>query len=596
MEIILSLVAVLALHCRFEVFVGSFQDSALLNGLHKLYGTFSGPDYTDLLVFAAIYIMLRVVRRRDEKIDSGFLLLSLALSVILVVSISFKKFDSADFLFANAYQWMVSCFCIIGICIVLYGSLRCIYYLFSRSPAAEEGTEKTGILSFLNRHFFQAGFWIIFLGWLPWIVMNYPGSECPDSILQFKEFFGEENWAVGHPPLSTAIMGILFSLGRMLVDANFGFFLYCFMQTCAGALIFSLSMKKLRDLGIPFKYCMVGIAWFAFTPLWGTYAQWVEKDLFYTEIALLQTVCMLEILIRMKCGRRDAVFLACSSLGAVFLRNNGIYAVLPALVFLAVRFRGITRKRVAAVSLIVLLTYEGVTRGLYPALGVEGASVVEPLSIPFQQTARYVCEYPDEITEHEREVLERTFFYDALFSYNPVLSDPIKNHCRGVGMGEYFGIWFRMFFKHPGTYLAAFINKCYGYLAPVSQNIEAWIQLEYYDYMKNLGISHVFPMNVSNILVLVWNMSMTLPLVKYLCTPGIYTWIVVILTMFLIRHRKYRALILFVPAYMNILVCLASPMADAIRYELPTVACVPLLTGWAYFSLHSGKEDGVADA
>lgn len=594
MVFFLSLVAVLALHCRFEVFVGSFPDSAMLNGLHKLYGTFYGPDYTDLFVLAAVFAMLRFVKRKDEKIDRGFLLFSLALSVILVASISFKKFNSADFMFANSYQLMVSCFCVIGIWIVLYGVLRCIYHLFNRNLMAGIKKEKTGFPAFLDRHFLMVGFIIIFLGWLPWIVMNYPGSDCPDSILQLKEFFGEESWAVGHPPLSTIIMGILFSLGRMVVDANFGFFLYCLMQTCAGALIFSLSMKKLKDLGIPVKWCIVGIAWFAFTPFWGTYAQWLEKDLFYTEIALLQTVCMLEILVRKECGRREAVFLALSSLGAVFLRNNGIYAVLPALVLLAVRFRGISRKRVAAVSLTVLVAYVGVMKGLYPALGVQGASVVEPLSIPFQQTARYVCEYPDEVTEQEREILEKTFHYDALFNYNPVISDPIKNNCKGVGMNEYFGIWFRMFFKHPGTYVAAFINKSYGYLAPVSQNIEAWIQLEHYDYMKNLGITHVFPLNLSNILVMVWNMSMTFPLVKYLCTPGIYTWIVAILGMLLVKHRKSGALILFVPAFMNILVCLASPLAGAIRYELPTVASVPLLIGWAYFSIHESDGDDIA--
>ena len=118
MEILLSLVAVFALHCRFEIFVGSFPDSALLNGMHKLYGTFYGPEYTDLFVFAAVFIMLRFVKKKDDKPDIGSLLFSLFLSVMLVASISFKKFDSADFLFENSYQFMISCFCIIGICIM----------------------------------------------------------------------------------------------------------------------------------------------------------------------------------------------------------------------------------------------------------------------------------------------------------------------------------------------------------------------------------------------------------------------------------------------------------------------------------------------
>jgi hypothetical protein len=37
-------------------------------------------------------------------------------------------------------------------------------------------------------------------------------------------------------------------------------------------------------------------------------------------------------------------------------------------------------------------------------------------------------------------------------------------------------------------------------------------------------------------------------------------------------------------------------MAGAIRYELPTVASVPLLIGWVYFSIHAGKDDAFVSA
>ena len=582
--VLFALTAVFALHCKFEMVVIQPQKSALVNGLHKLYLTFNSPDFTDLFVFAAVYILLRFVRGREKKADGVLLVSALVLSVTLVTAISYKKFNSAAFLVANSYQVVISCLCVSGFWIILYGVLWCVHYFFRRKAAAVG--ERTAFEIFAERHFQLLGFGMIFVGWLPWIAMNYPGSGCPDSISQLQQFLGEKGWGAGHPPLSTLIMGGLFSLGRQMADANFGFFLYCFVQTCAGALIFSLSMKKIKDLGIPVRWCLAGTAWFAFTPFWGTYAQWVEKDLLYAEIALLQTISMLEILVRRECGRKETFFLTASSLGAVFLRNNGIHAVLPALILLAVRFRGVSRKRIFASSLIVLLAWVGVTEGLYPALGVQKISPVEGLSISFQQTGRYVCEHGGEVTEREREVLDAVFGYENLSHYDPVISDPIKIHCRGVKMGEYLRVWADMFRKHPGTYLAAFLNKSYGYLAPVSQNIEAWIQLKYDDYLKGLGIHHVFVPECSDVLVMIWNMSMTLPLVKYLCTPGLYTWIVAVLALVLTREKKYGALILFVPSFVNILVCLASPLAGAIRYELPTVASVPLLFGWTYFSLH----------
>ena len=95
-------------------------------------------------------------------------------------------------------------------------------------------------------------------------------------------------------------------LGRTIADANFGFFLYCLLQTLVGAYAFSLSMKKLQELGISWKWCAVGILFFALTPFWGTYAQWFEKDLLYAEMTVLQAVYLMSVLKKKECGGKDA--------------------------------------------------------------------------------------------------------------------------------------------------------------------------------------------------------------------------------------------------------------------------------------------------
>ena len=273
------------------------------------------------------------------------------------------------------------------------------------------------------------------------------------------------------------------------------------------------------------------------------------------------------------------------------LRNNGIYAIVPALILLAVYLKKKERIRVLLVLLVTVLAYKGVTVLVYDQIlraGKPAAS--EAMSIPFQQTARYVCEYEDEVTEYERQVLDDVLNFEGMKSYQPNISDPIKILYRGGDLTDYMKIWVQMFFKHPGCYVAAFVNKGYGYLAPVEQNIEAWIQLEYPEYAQELGIQHVFPIQTSEFLLQIWFLSMRLPLVKYLCTPGLYTWILLAAAFFLWKKKKHSALILLVPSFMNVLVCLASPMANAIRYELPTVAVVPLLIGWTVYSVQRQAE------
>jgi len=614
---LLSCVVVFTLHCRFEISGGGFPDSALLNSLNKLYNSFTPVDFADLVVLFAVWKLFDHVFSRENWIDQGTGVLALLLSVLLVTCISFKKFNSPVFILGSGFQWALSMFCICGFWMIIYLTIRSLYFLLegegtvkggdavasgnaasemkkavtgAKSYKAGTGGAKSGTgISFCRKHFLLLGFLVILLGWLPWILMNYPGTSCPDGNLQLKQFLGDADWAGGHPPLSTLIMGALFSLGRFLVDANFGFFLYCFFQTCVGAWIFAYSMKKLLDLGISVRWCGVGILFFAFSPFWGTYAQWFEKDLLYAEVTALQAVFLLEVIRKKSCGMKDSVMLAVFSILASLLRNNGIYAVVPALVLLAVWLKKQDRKRVLWTLLATVLVYGGITEGLYySVLDMAKPSPAEAFSIPFQQTARYVVYYGDELTEYEREVIDRVLSVEGMASYNPVISDPVKYFYRGAELGEYFRVWFRMFWKHPGCYVSAFINKGYGYLAPVSQNIEAWIGLDgdYYPYDHELGIHHVFDPELSNILVQIWHLSMTLPLFKYLCTPGMYTWIVLVLALLLWKRQKFGALILFVPSMMNVLVCLASPLASAIRYELPTVAAVPLLIGWTYYSLH----------
>ena len=584
--ILMSVLSFLAVQCKYEIFVGNHPESALLNGLNKLQGTFNSPDFADIFVVAAIYMLLRYVINKDSKIDKFGVVVSLVLATTLLTAISFKKYNSADMLLANSYQLLISALGIVGWAAIIYATLRSLCYLFDMS-GKKASLGKVG--RFVDKHILLVGFCVIFVGWMPWILLNYPGSGCPDSVLQFKQFFGDASWGAGHPPLSTVIMGSLFVLGEWLVDANFGFFLYCFMQTVVGAWIFSLSMKKLYDMGISMKWCALGIAYFAFTPFWGTYAQWVEKDLFYAEIVVLQLICTIDIMVKKECSRKDAILLAITSLLAVLLRNNGIYAVLPTLILMAIAFKGLSRKRIVVLALTLFVIYKGVMEGLYPALGIQKVSALESLSIPFQQTARYVCEHTEEVTEYEKEVLDREFGYDTMFLYDPIISDPIKIHFRCVDLGEYWKVWGQMFVKHPETYVAAAINKCYGYIAPVAQNIEAWIQQKYYDYQMEMGIYHTFGETGQHILITIWNLSMTLPILKYLATAGFYTWIGIALAYILWKKHKVSALIPLVPSVMNVLVCIASPLATSMRYELPTIASIPLLIGWTYYAVHHAE-------
>ena len=104
-------------------------------------------------------------------------------------------------------------------------------------------------------------------------------------------------------------------------------------------------------------------------------------------------------------------------------------------------------------------------------LGVADGSRKEMLSIPFQQTARYLKEYPDDVTESEENAIEKILDYGSLAeNYNPEISDHVKdtfnNSATTQDMVNYFKAWVSMFLRHPDVYFQATFNNTYGYYYP----------------------------------------------------------------------------------------------------------------------------------
>lgn len=582
-----SILVVLAMNCKMECIDGG-RDSALLNGMYKLRNSFYSYNFTDVFIMVTIIFLIRYVRKQGMVCDKWIKIFSLIFSVSYVVSLSYAKYDSAAFLFEDRFQMLLSIVCIIGYYIIIQYSL-CLLIMgiesAARRPVSQDSTDK-----FFHRHMWLVAFLIIFLCWLPWILMNYPGTDEPDSIYQMQQYFGDAAFNAHHPPLSTFVMGILFVIGRFIWNANFGFFLYIFLQTFLGALIFSWSINEIHKLGIRCKYCLIAVLYYALLPIWGGTMQGDGKDILYAESVALFVTCMVKIIVARQCGKKESFFIVVSGILAALLRNNGIYAVLPTILIMLFYLRNVERKKMCVVLIIVTLFYYGVTNLIYPSMGIEKGSVREALSIPFLQTAVYVNTYEDEVTEYEKEVIESVLNYDALKTYNPKNADSVKNTYKedNSKLPEYFKIWFQMFIKHPISYVSTFVNCGGGYFAPVMTGFPAPIGDKSSLYFAELGVEHVFGNKFSDFFVEIEYACMELPVIKYFCMSGTYTWLILCCIMLLLREKMYSGLILFVPEIMNVLVCIASPTWH-IRYMLPVMAVVPLMIGWTYYLVACGK-------
>ena len=70
-----------------------------------------------------------------------------------------------------------------------------------------------------------------------------------------------------------------------------------------------------------------------------------------------------------------------------------------------------------------------------------------------------------------------------------------------------------------------------------------------------------------------------IPVINLGYSLGFYTWMYVVFILFFIKERKSKYTIAFLPAVLVILVCVASPVNDCLRYFLPAIALMPIMLG-----------------
>lgn len=78
------------------------------------------------------------------------------------------------------------------------------------------------------------------------------------------------------------------------------------------------------------------------------------------------------------------------------------------------------------------------------------------------------------------------------------------------------------------------------------------------------------------------------PGARYLYSPGVYVWLLVVAVAYLIHARREGVLVACVPPAMLMLTVLAGPLNGHLRYVMPMIVVLPLLWSLAF----SGKGRG----
>lgn len=429
---------------------------------------------------------------------------------------------------------------------------------------------------------------VFIICWGPYMIAFFPGSIQTDAASQLEQFLGMSVFTDHHPAFSTFLMGICLQIGMYLQHINIGIFIYVIMQTLLAAFVIAFFCNMIRKKQGSIGLRVVTVFYFAFLPVWPVYQQTFIKDTLFTTIVFLFVLMLLYAVQEWDTFVDDKWKISCFVIVMVLmmlLRKNGIYIGIFTLIALLIGFRK-QYKTILAMTLLIILIWMGYSKVVLPLLGIESGSIKEMLSIPFQQTARYLQEYPEDISADEIETINNVLDVDTIVrEYNPQLSDPVKNTFHAddnrESLHNYYKLWFQMFLRHPDVYIQATIHNTYGYFYPSASVMGGYgvFNMEIDEKLESMGISYTFDkfQPCREILVKITYILGNLPIVHCLYSPGLYTWILLIAIGYLLESRSYRQLIVMVPSITVLLTCIASPVNAYMRYALPIMMVTPII-------------------
>lgn len=485
--------------------------------------------------------------------------------------------------------------------------------LCASKPFSECGRLRPAVL---GRHPFVVSAIVLALCWAPYLVVFFPGSLPYDGVRSLNQFLTDAPLENHHPVLMNMLYALLYSAGSGVAGLlgtgaesafspdNLGIFSIVLFQTVCCVLAFAAVVGFLAKMRAPSPLVWLTLAFFALFPLWGSFAQAAMKDGFYNAVLAVFVLACAQVLIPAVRDRDEPtlgmwVALFFSALLACLARNNGVYLAVPTLIAVALLVR---EKRAVIAALATAICYVAITGALWPAIGVDMSTTQkEMLSVPFQQTARYVSTYPDDVTEEERAAIEGVLPYDELPSlYCPDLSDPVKESYKLYNakvegseeyteehpdaLKEYLKAWVSMGLRHPGCYLQATVANTYAYFYPgviVGPEINRSI---FSFYMQTGAINETFhPHYVvsEDVRLAFQNLvegGQETPVLKRFWSPAVYVWILLAGWCYAL-HRKKSGLVgavLLIPATILLLTTLAGPLNGHLRYVMPIIATLPV--------------------
>ena len=307
-----------------------------------------------ILLLLALALVFTYFSTFKSKVFIASSVLGLLLSIALVIGSNIEGSGVVNNISAlgsvgltNLHTYIL----IIGLFPICSGGISLIYilllqrekYWMNRKKENKDGqnfyvenTSSSFLLfdhEFSSKHLTLLSAAIIFLCWIPILLIMFPGINGYDSAYQINQFITGDLDSK-HPVLHTLLLGACVSLGQQFSSNELGVLIYSVLQMSIMALIFGLACRCVMSVSRSQKLFVFALLWFALCPINSVFSISATKDVLFAGFVVL-SICLLFMIIRENRNRLLVALIVSLTLMLLF-RNNAAIAYLVLLIGLAI--------------------------------------------------------------------------------------------------------------------------------------------------------------------------------------------------------------------------------------------------------------------
>ena len=321
----------------------------------------------------------------------------------------------------------------------------------------------------------------LLIGWLPYLVLYYPGFILGDSVSSIEQALG--NWGLGnhHPVIYTIFIRICIRIGLMYGNLALGVAIYSILQMLFVSFALAKSIEWLSRHKCPCIVSCIITGCFVLMPFFGETSIAMWKDPLFGASTVLWTLSLLDYMEsspeKEKHQNLLAVFI--TSLLVCFTRNNGIYSLIFSLLVIAVEcIRHYTNFKKQYYKLfitgtIVTMIYFLIIGPAYTKLKIIPTEKAESVGICLNQMARVAASPDGVMTEEDLKFMNNLLPLEKYReTYRPCVVDLLKwdqefdQSFLNSHFSDFLKTYISLGIRNPGKYISGWALMTFGYWAP----------------------------------------------------------------------------------------------------------------------------------